>query len=108
MDPYLFFPTDMLTAEGVKWLERLNNARIERDFRNLPHFDAYAVFRVWTNEQGTGVGIAYAASDNSQIRDSYLVQGLKMALARNSAGLDAARRREEEWTQFCKDRSKTP
>jgi hypothetical protein len=112
MEHYLFFPASMLTPEGVAWLQRLNKARIEREFGNLPHSDAYAVFRVWTNEHGTGVGIDYGASDNPQILESYLVQGLKIALERDSARLDAAielaRHREEQWSQARKSFRKDP
>jgi hypothetical protein len=106
MDHYLFFRTSMLTSEGVTWLKRLNKARIERDFGNLPHSEAYAVFRVWTNEHGTGVGIDDAASKDPHILESYLVEGLKIACGQNSAGLDAARdlarRRAKEWRMVLK------
>jgi len=107
MDHYLFFPAGMLTPDGVAWLERLNKARIERDFRNLPHSDAYATFRAWTDEHGTGVGIDYGASEDPHILESYLIEGLKIALRRDGAGLDAARdlarRRDEEWRTVMKN-----
>ena len=112
MDHYLFFPASTVTSEGVTWLKRLHKARIERNVGNLPNFSAYALFRVWTDEHGTGVGIDHAGSNDPYVVESYLVQGLKMALGRDDAGLDAARdlarRREEEWSQVMKIFRKDP
>jgi len=104
---YLFFAKNMLTPEGVTQLQRLHELRLERDFGNLPHDDAYAVFHVYTNDHGTVVAIEDAASDNPQVRESYLLEGLTMALDRNGFVLDLtwdrARRREEQLRRHAEE-----
>ena len=82
VNPFLFFPAETLTPSGAKCLRRLNGKRIVRFFGNLPHSAAFAVFRVWTNARGTGVGVYHASSEARQVRESYLIEGLRRALAK--------------------------
>lgn len=91
----LFFRSALLTPEGVAALRRLDGARVDREFGNLPHVDAYAVFSVQETPQGVRVGISHSASKDPKIRSAYFLKGLEMALGVSDEPLARARENEQ-------------
>ena len=98
--PYLYFAAKLLTPEGVAALRRLDGVRVERYRGNLSAEDAYAVYRVTWSGLGVQVGIADAASESPQVRDSYLVEGLRMALDLSGKKINFLKEREAKRARF--------